>query len=565
MKKAAKIFLWIFIVFSLLFVGLYFGSQPLLKGIIDDKLKDTRIAGLYKIKAQTAYFDLFNLGISLKDVQLTPDTTAKAFKLSPQIVVLHIKRVSLSNVNPVELIKNNELKIGKIKVIQPDLNLYFLNRNPPPKKELAQSSTPNFNLDGFEIRKMKVNLHLKNGSSISIDHLNLKIDHPNIKPDLLPDLTQAITYKDIEISLKNIALINSKSDYNIGLKGINIDKNFKSIMVRGIKIEPKYDKLNFAKRHPYQTDRFVIDLDKIELLNFDLTRFLTENIISIQNINITDLDMEVYRDKGFPLNSHNHPQLPQQQIRGIKQLIEIENINLQKANIVYLEKMNNSSKAGRVDFKNLQAQITHFGNTDEWIQNEEFRVNAQTNIYGNIPLYAQLNFPLGSNTFYVSGQIKSAPMHYFNAITKNNAGVEIKKGKIDKIDFNFKAHNQSSTGDIKFLYNNLEIEIQKEKESGEIKGRKFINFLVNSIFLPKQNPNKKGEEYHGIIKFDRDPNKGIFNYLWKSVFSGIKDTFLKDNKDVQDYTIEKEEAKKSQKELRQQQKSKRKKKRQLIK
>jgi len=561
MKKAVKIFLWIISILMVLFVGLYFGSQPLLKGIMDEKLKDTRVAGLYKIEAKTAYFDLFNLGISLKDVQLTPDSSTEAFKLSPQIAVLQIKRVSLSYVNPVKLIKNNELKIGKIKVIQPDLNLYFLNRSTQPKKDKDQSSNPNFNLDGFEIRKMKVNLHLKNGNSIKIDQLDFKIDHPKINPDLIPDFAQAITYKDIDISLNNISISNSKSVYNISLKDIEIGKNFKSIWIKGFKMDPKYDKLNFAKKHTYQIDRFVIDLDKIEIQNLDLNRFLNDKILSIQNINISGLNMEVYRDKGFPFNYSNFPKLPQQQIRGINQLIEIENIHLEKAHIVYLEKVEDATKTGRVDFENLQAQITHFGNTEKWIQNEEFKVNAQTNIYGEVPLYAQMNFPLGSNTFYVSGQIKSAPMHHFNAITMSNAGVEIKDGKIDKIDFNFKANNQSSSGEIAFLYNELQIDILKEKESGEIKERKFINFLVNSIFLPKQNPNKKGEEYHGVINFDRDINKSVFNYLWKSVFSGIKDTFLKDNKDVQDYNIEKEEAKKSRKELRQQRRAERKKKR----
>lgn len=562
MKKAAKIIIGILIFFIILFIGLYFGSQPLLKGIMDDQLKDTRIAGLYKLEAKTAYFDLLNLGISLKEVKLYPDSSTEAFKLSPQIAILQIKRVSLSHLNLLELIQNNELKIGKIKVIQPDLELYFLDRKAMAKQNSKPTDNPNFSLDGFEIRKMKANLHLKNGNSITIHHLDFNLKSPVIQTQLFPDISQAIQYKEIDLDVKDIGISNSKSAYHISLKDIRIAKNFESVLIKGFKMEPKYEKLNFAKRYPYQIDRFVIDLDKIEIQNFDIDRLLHDQILAIQNIHITGLDMEVYRDKSYPFNDKNFPKLPQQQIRGIQQLIEIENIHLKNAHIIYLEKIENSNKAGRVDFENLQAQITHFGNTDDWIKNKEFRVNAQTKIYGKVPLATQLNFPLGSNTFYVSGQINSAPMHHFNAITTTNAGIEIKEGKIDKMNFNFKANNKVSEGEIVFLYKDLEIDILKEKESGEIKERKFMNFLVNSIFLPQQNPNKKGEEYHGVIAFERDYNKRIFNYLWKSVFSGIKDTFLKDHKDVQDYTIEKEEAKQNKKELRQQRRAERKKKRQ---
>jgi len=559
MKKAAKIFLWIVLIFFLLFIGLYFGSQPLLKGIMDKKLKDMRIAGLYKIQTKTAYFDLLNLGISLKDVSLTPDSTTKAFKLSPQIAQLQIKRVSLSYVDPFKLILDNKLKVGKIKIIQPSLDLYFLNRKALNSNEVSDTSNTIIDLDGFEIKKMKVQLFLKNGNSIIIKRLNFNMDKPRIQTQLFPELNKALTYKNLEINCNDITYTDSKSTYNLSLGDIEIGENFKKIIIKDFKMDPKYDKKTFASKYPYQIDQFVVDLDQMEIQNLDLERLINNNVLSIQNIDINGLNMEVFRDKSYPLNVNNFPKLPQQQIRGIKQQIEIQNINVKSANIIYLEKLDEDSKVGRVDFKNLQAQISHFGNTKNWIQNEEFRINAQTNIYDKVPLFTQMNFPLGSNTFYISGQVKKSPMHYFNAFTVSNAGIEIEDGNIDRMEFNFKANTKTSSGELSLLYNSLKIKILKEKETGEIKKRKFFNFVVNSILLPKQNPNKKGEEYHGIIAFERDINKGVFNYLWKSVFSGIKDTFLKENKDIQDYTLEKEETNYRRKEIRQQKRNKRKK------
>lgn len=563
MKKAVKIFFRILLILIVIIGILYFASQPLLKSILDEKLEDTRIGGLYKIQAKTAYFDLFNLGISLKDVQLAPDSATELFKLSPQIAYLNVKRVSLSYLNIWKLIKNNEIKVGKIKIIEPNLNIFLLNRKELPKGEKVKpDKNTRLDIDGLELRRMSILINLKNKSSISVSRLDFEIDKPLIHPDLFPDIARAIEYENVDLQISSIKIENPKSFYNISLQDITINNHLKSIIMSGFKMEPKFNKKTFAQKHQYQTDRFVINLHEIDIQNFDFEKLINEDIISIETININDLAMEVYRDKDRPFNFQNFPKLPQQQIRGIKQAIEIENINVRNSNIVYLERVQNASKTGRVEFKNLKAEIENFGNTDQWIKEREFKINAQTQVCGKAFLDTQLNFPLGSDTFFVKGQVKKSPMYPFNDIVTPNAGIKIEDGTIDKLDFHFEANNQNSDGEMVFLYNKLEIDILKEKESGEIKERKVLNYLVNRVLLPKQNPNKKGEEYHGVIAFDRDKNKGIFNYLWKSVFSGIKDTFLKDHKDIQDYTIEKEEAKQNKKDQRKQKRAERKKKRQ---
>lgn len=563
MKKAAKILLWILIPLILLFGVLYFISQPLIKGILDERLEDTRIGGLYQVQVKTAYFDLFNLGISLKNVQLIPDSTIELFNRSPQIAYLNVKRVSLAYINPWKLFDNSELEIGKIKIIEPELDLYFFDRKSIPNDD-TNNDIDEFtalNIVGLELKKMRVQLHLKNKSKISIDRLDFEIAKPVIHPDLFPDISKAIDYKKINLEIKTLVLDNPKAFYTISLDDVEVDNHLSNIKLNGFKMIPKYDKNTFAKKHPYQTDRFVVELEEIGISNLNFERFVNDKILSIEHIDISGLQMEVYRDKNRPFNFNHFPKLPQQQIRSIKQLLEIEKIKIDNSNIVYLEKVQNGTTAGRVDFEDLKAQIINFGNTEQWQMEREFKINAQVNIYGKTPLFVQLNFPLGSNTFYASGQLKKSPMYVFNEIVTPGADIHIENGSIKKLDFNFTANHQESSGEMVFLYNDLEVELLKEKESGEVTERKFLNFLVNRFLLPKENPNRKGEEYHGIIAFDRDKNKSIFNYLWKSVFTGIKDTFLKENKDIQDYTIAKEKAKQTRRELRKQRREERRKER----
>jgi hypothetical protein len=45
---------------------------------------------------------------------------------------------------------------------------------------------------------------------------------------------------------------------------------------------------------------------------------------------------------------------------------------------------------------------------------------------------------------------------------------------------------------------------------------------VVNLLLSDSNPNDDGKLKHGIIYFERDESKGFFNFVWKSLLSGIK-------------------------------------------
>jgi hypothetical protein len=49
-----------------------------------------------------------------------------------------------------------------------------------------------------------------------------------------------------------------------------------------------------------------------------------------------------------------------------------------------------------------------------------------------------------------------------------------------------------------------------------------MTFVTDDIILPSGNPGNDGKLRKGIIYFKRDKNKGFFNYVWKSTWSGLK-------------------------------------------
>jgi hypothetical protein len=124
---------------------------------------------------------------------------------------------------------------------------------------------------------------------------------------------------------------------------------------------------------------------------------------------------------------------------------------------------------------------------------------------------------------------------------------KIESGQLKKLTVPFVlANDDESSGKLIFYYNNLKVMVEKQDEKTWSKIKTgVINFAANDIIVNNDNPTKSGKLKTGTIYFQRKKQSSIFNFLWKSIFSGLKST-MGFNSDVQKSMIkaEKQRAKK---------------------
>ncbi len=550
MKKWHKYFIGILAFLGVLFIVIFYGSNFIIKKIIEDKLKDQHIAEIYQIKLTSAHINILNMGILVKGITLTPDSS-KSFqkKISNHQTIAHIeiKKISLSSISLLKLIRDKQLKVQKLSISKPIINLYknnqYTSTKTKEKQAVAEGSgkLQNIEFQNITVDNAEVNYYIDadNTADLTVGNINIKISQPIINLKKLHDPLSAISLENLQLEISNIQEIDSKKLFDIKLGKLKYDYKDKSLALHNLSIKPKYNKEQFAAKHKYQSDRFDIEAPEIKVTGFDLNRLLNEKIITAKKVDVNQLILEVYRDKNYPFNTNKYPKLPQEALRSLKQKIEIEEIEVQSANIIYLEKGEGAINAGKVEFKDLGATLRNFGNSDDWIENRSLIAQAQATVYGKGKLNASFYFPLKNNNFNVDGQVGKMTMNTFNSITEPNVGLQINNGTINKLSFKFNANKQHSEGKLSLYYQDLEVSFIKRKETGEIVNKSVTNFIAKTL-LPKSNPDKNGQFYEAKIYFEREVNKGVFGYLWKSIFSGIKDTFLKGNKKKD----EKEEKKK---------------------
>jgi hypothetical protein len=101
--------------------------------------------------------------------------------------------------------------------------------------------------------------------------------------------------------------------------------------------------------------------------------------------------------------------------------------------------------------------------------------------------------------------------------------VDVSEGTIDKLTLSGTGNRYLGKGSMTMLYHDLQVELLRENKEGNLKRKWFLSTVANEI-VKSANPLRTQPARVVPMYFERDMNKGVINFLWKTCFSGIKET-----------------------------------------
>ncbi|HKJ42129.1 MAG TPA: DUF748 domain-containing protein [Sunxiuqinia sp.] len=457
-------------------------------------------------------------GSPVKFVNLTvPSLKFEALKLDE---VLNDKVIHFQSVQA----ERPELTLNQLKTNQSGVNLYNL-RVPDKLTDLVEQFSAN------EVDVSNGHLILNHeGKSKQINNINIALEKFHL--DTIPS-SKLLGSESVKLTLHNYAFSDSKKLYNFHFDNIGFDNFHNKLSVAGLSIVPRYSRDKFQKVIRFQTDHYQGKIGSIELSNIDLKRWYNKHELVGSQVAIYDPSIQIYRDKRTPLNENQRPQLPQELIKNIELPFHFDSLTFDGGNIVYTEQAPNMPKPGKVNFKNLNLTVFPLTNMKDKLKNHPtLTVKANALLMGKSLLKTTMTYNMQSpiDQFHVEGSLAPCELTMLNPITRNEAGIAIKSGQLNRFDFDFDADNQVANGKLRFAYDNLKVTILEHKD-GNTKEAKFASFLTNSLVLKSKHPRTRillPDDIH----FKRDQKKSVINYWWKSIFSGAKNTFgIKENKE----------------------------------
>ena len=514
-----------------------------LTGVYADRLIDPFVRSMlnntkpmhHRITYKKIHVNVFLRYIKIKDVRVQPDDSLN--KDENIWMDISVSTIKLTDLSISKILFHKELHVGDLVILKPDVTL-TLPLNPPEEiidsvqqsrgDRTKQPSVHTISLNRIIISAGDFYLVRNNVVLASSPDINLLLENLQVAKNSAEE-PLGYKYEKVKLNLKDIKLHSESGLYDMSVKEFAVDKEDSTVVLKGFKMIPKYDKKEFSSKLRYQDDRFDINIDNIEIARIGIERLLKDEPLRISSINIDGLNADIYRDKNVEFNFNKFPLFHNEMFLKLKIPIYLDTLSITRSNIKYSELVAGKTEAGYInlqDFTLYSYNLTNQVEADSTYNVMQLDVTAK--VMGEGPLKAELILPLEGPLRHIkcSGSVGSMKLAPLNAMLEPSLNIKFMDGTLARMTFAFTADDNTSTGWMEFLYQNLNVELLR-KDSDKQWG--FVSLLANAVAL-SNNP-APGKKLKAVeIGFERDKNKGLINYVWKTIQSGMVRTILPSNK-----------------------------------
>ncbi len=331
--------------------------------------------------------------------------------------------------------------------------------------------------------------------------------------------------------VRSLSVLGINIHSNHGLHTFHVDKVLfddkkQTADLNGIRMTPKYSKLEFRRHIPFEQERFDLSLDHIKLSGLQQDRIMQDSVIIILQIEVNEGRLEVFRDKNPPFNESLRPPPPARHILDAPYGLFISEILLNNVDIIYEQLAEGADTIGQVPFKNLNASIYNLSNLkDSLALDSVMNIRAEALTFNEALLQTEFNYTITDPNGAFTARGELAPLHFtsINMILFPLTGIKVISGMHHKTYFNIYGDNTQSAGEIMMRYSDLEVDLAPDR-GRVIQG--IAGFVGPNFLYHQDNPENDGELRVGQVSYERDVTRFVFHYWWHSFFSGAKDTYM---------------------------------------
>lgn len=534
------------IVISLVFLVLI--AQLIIGSILDKKIenllekkKDHR----YSINVRNVKVNLFTMTVILKDVDIVPDSAFVA-RLKSGIsdknsaFKVNIPVVRIRNIHLLTFLQDKYIDVNKLIIKGTSIDMYTVKPKETKLAKNQQKDNKPFNADTIMVKGITgVNLNEISIKDVNYRIIDLKKNDTTLKaPGLEVEIVSVklqknvgegsgfkLIYKDVDVSLKSEKFVLPGGKYILTFDKMDFSMTDSILSFQNMKVVPKYSLKKMVSFSKYQYEIYNVNISEIKVFNFYPRKFINDSRVLISKITVDGLDINIFKDKSKPFNTEKRPLLPQQSLKKLKTDLYIDLVEIKNSNLLYSEKYPEKQNMMKVILGSLNATINNVSTISDSISTDKYMtIDISAQLQNKLDMGANIVFDLASScdTFAFSGFVNGGDLSSLNNILQPAVGIKVKSGNLDKITFSAKANTEYSIGELTMLYHDLESVVVRNEKNQE---NKFLTWAANKVII-ENNPSENNPPRSVPMYFMRCEYKGLGNFLWKTIQSGVVTTII---------------------------------------
>lgn len=526
-RKILRIGLIVLVIILVVLTGIQLFLSFYLDSYVEKRLKTAvseQTLGQYQLEMSALDLRVWGKEFQIDSLRLSPTDTAST---APHI---HMDQLSISGIQFLPYLFGGNIYTGQVRFSKP---VVTLTKNSPDSLAFLQSSDrsssssnknpPDIEVDRFEINEGVFAL-LNQEQSDSLGELhNFNLEILGIRVDSTT-LAKPPFFNFSAIQTRSGKIRYEMSDfYAMESNGIDFSTSEGAFSVDSLKLLPQYPKYEFAQHKGHQLDRITLTVERLLLENTDIEK-LNFGEIDAKKFTIQNADLEVFHAKMMPPGPKSNKTYPHIAFKNLPFPITIDTIAIHQANIRYTEHLAEVSRPGTVSFLNTNATFTDVTNDSTVISREHTIVlDVTSEVMGEATLDAHFEFPMHLDGSHMTrGTLQSMQAEDLNPILEPVGLVRASRGTLHSLQFLMDLGDDEATGWVQLIYSDLRIQVLNSDDVDDGGRNRLKTFLANILKIKGSNnevPYRRGE-----VSFERDEQKSIFSYWWKSLSTGLKES-----------------------------------------
>lgn len=501
MRKKILIFIGIIGVL----IGGYFTAQILIKKKIVRTLSEQKYA-------QYLHYDRLNFNLLQGNITLD-SVSFNSVSLKFQSKGVDLKRISL-----LKLIFTDNIKIKSFEISQPKIKI---NQSKTSAKNNKKDSINNFKkeiqVETVVIENGEFTLNEENSTILKLSQFDTRLEQLKFNHETLQH--------KIPFVLKNYTIEGKEMSYLLNTLQTLKTKHFKiethQADFKDFHIQPNYSREEYVNVIPYEKDLMNISIKNLHLSDYSLS-IENDGQLKAKKLLLDAINANIYRNK-LVKDDPNDKELYSKMLRDLSFKLSLDTLQIQKTDLTYEEVQENTKKTGKVFFKDLKATGTNISNINmDAADFKETKFHITSQFMGNAPLTVDWVFMINDpkDRFRIIGNGAQITADDINNFFIPGMNMKAEGKPIKTLFFDFKGDAKTANGDFKMEYDDLKINVLKK--NGEEQNKVFT--AIANVFVSHKN--EKHDDIIRVEDVERDTKRSFWNYLWQSVFTGLKETML---------------------------------------